>query len=84
VIIVGELINSSRKAIKAVIERQDVSSIQKIAIDQLEAGAHYIDVNAGVFVEKELTLARLGFFDYTSVDSVFEMLPDYADDKYLV
>lgn len=52
-IIVGELINASRKAIGAAIEAQDVEAIQKIARDEFEAGAHYIDVNAGVFVGKE-------------------------------
>lgn len=52
-IIVGELINASRKAVRAAIEAQDAAAIQKIAVDQLEAGANYIDVNAGIFVGKE-------------------------------
>ncbi len=52
-IIVGELINASRKAIRAAIEAQDVKAIQKVAVDELEAGANYIDVNAGIFVNKE-------------------------------
>jgi 5-methyltetrahydrofolate corrinoid/iron sulfur protein methyltransferase len=52
-IIIGELINASRKAIKAAIEAQDAAAIQKVAKDQAEAGADYIDVNAGVFVGKE-------------------------------
>lgn len=52
-IVVGELINSSRKAIAAAIEAQDTAAIQKVAQDQLAAGANYIDVNAGVFVGKE-------------------------------
>ncbi len=52
-ILVGELINSSRKRIAEAIESQDESTIQKIAAEQAEAGAHYIDVNAGTFVEKE-------------------------------
>ena len=51
--IVGELINASRKAIRMAIEKQDVDMIQQIAKDQFEAGAHYIDVNAGVFVGQE-------------------------------
>jgi 5-methyltetrahydrofolate--homocysteine methyltransferase len=51
--IVGELINASRKPIRAAIEAQDRDAIQKVAIDQYEAGANYIDVNAGVFVGKE-------------------------------
>ena len=47
------MINASRKAIKAAIESHDADTIKQIAIDQFEAGAHYIDVNAGVFVEEE-------------------------------
>jgi len=52
-IIIGELINASRKAIGAAIEAQDEAAIQKVAQDQHEAGANYIDVNAGIFVKKE-------------------------------
>ncbi len=52
-IIIGELINASRKAIRAAIEAQDTAAIQKVAQDQDQAGADYIDVNAGVFVGKE-------------------------------
>ncbi len=52
-IIIGELINASRKAIGAAIEAEDSASIQKVALDQAEAGANYIDVNAGIFVGKE-------------------------------
>ena len=52
-IIVGELINASRKSVAAAIENQDEPTIQKIAAEQFENGAHYIDVNAGVFVGKE-------------------------------
>ncbi len=52
-IIIGELINASRKAIKAAIEAQDAGAIQQVAADQANAGADYIDVNAGIFVGKE-------------------------------
>jgi cobalamin-dependent methionine synthase I len=52
-IVIGELINASRKAIKAAIEAQDAEAIQKVAKDQADAGASYIDVNAGIFVGKE-------------------------------
>jgi cobalamin-dependent methionine synthase I len=53
-IIVGELINASRKAIAEAIEKQDAMAIQKVATDQHENGADYIDVNAGVFVGQEV------------------------------
>lgn len=52
-IIVGELINTSRKSIQQAVQNQDKAFIQKIAKDQAEAGADYIDVNAGTFLEKE-------------------------------
>jgi 5-methyltetrahydrofolate--homocysteine methyltransferase len=52
-IIVGELINASRKSIATAIEKKDVVTIQKVARDQADAGADYIDVNAGVFVGRE-------------------------------
>jgi len=53
-IIVGELINASRKAVKAAIETRDEVAIRTLARDQAEAGANYIDVNAGVFVQEEV------------------------------
>lgn len=52
-LIVGELINSSRRAIKAAIDAEDAEEIKKIAKDQYKNGAHYIDVNAGTYVGKE-------------------------------
>ena len=52
-LIIGELINASRKAIAAYIENQNAEAIKKVAKDQFENGADYIDVNAGIFVGKE-------------------------------
>jgi len=52
-IIIGELINASRKQISSAIENKDADTIQKIAKDERENGADFIDVNAGVFVGKE-------------------------------
>jgi cobalamin-dependent methionine synthase I len=57
-IIVGELINASRAEIKKAIETQDITIIQDIAQKQFEAGADYIDVNAGVFVEEETSYLK--------------------------
>ena len=57
-IIIGELINASRKAIKAAIEAQDAAVIAQVAGDQAAAGADYIDVNAGIFVGKEPAYLR--------------------------
>jgi 5-methyltetrahydrofolate--homocysteine methyltransferase len=53
VLIVGELINASRQAIAKMIEDRDVDAVVRIAKDQLENGAAYLDVNAGIFMEKE-------------------------------
>jgi cobalamin-dependent methionine synthase I len=52
-LIVGELINASRKSIAGFIETKDRAAIQAVAKNQSEAGADYIDVNAGVFVDNE-------------------------------
>jgi cobalamin-dependent methionine synthase I len=52
-LVVGELINASRKAIAAAIEAQNEEEIKKVASDQVQAGADFVDVNAGVFVGKE-------------------------------
>lgn len=52
-LIVGELINASRKSIAEAIKAEDAETIANIAKEQYENGADYIDVNAGVFVGKE-------------------------------
>lgn len=52
-IIVGELINASRKSVAEAIKTQDTEAIKQLAKDQKEAGANYIDVNAGIFLDKE-------------------------------
>ena len=53
-IIVGEKINTSRKSIEEAVEKRDAAFITKVAREQAEAGAHYIDVNAGTFLDKEV------------------------------
>ena len=57
-LIVGELINASRKSVKEIIENQDAAGVAKLARDQQEHGADYIDVNAGVFVGREPELLK--------------------------
>ncbi len=51
--IVGELINASRGEVGSAIRNRDAAAIGELAKSQYENGADYIDVNAGVFVEKE-------------------------------
>jgi 5-methyltetrahydrofolate--homocysteine methyltransferase len=57
-IIVGELINASRKSIWKAIDAQDKNLLQKVARDEADVGANYIDVNAGVFVDNEAELLK--------------------------
>ncbi|SFR03900.1 methyltetrahydrofolate cobalamin methyltransferase [Desulfoscipio geothermicus] len=52
-LIVGELINSSRSQIKEAIEKRGDVFIKQLARDQFEAGANYVDVNAGTFYGRE-------------------------------
>ena len=53
-LIVAERINSSRKSIERALEADDVNLVQAEATAQAEAGADYIDVNAGTFIGDEL------------------------------
>jgi 5-methyltetrahydrofolate--homocysteine methyltransferase len=52
-LIVGEKINTSRKSIGEAVEKRDEDLIVQVAKAQAEAGAHFIDVNAGTFLEQE-------------------------------
>lgn len=52
-IIIGELINASRKSIGEAIEAQNAEVIQQVAQDQSKAGVDFIDVNAGAFPKVE-------------------------------
>ena len=53
-LIIGELINSTRKQIRKAIEEKDSVVIQDLARKQAEAGANWIDVNAGAFPTDEV------------------------------
>ena len=57
-IIVAEKINTSRKSVADAVEKRDAQSIIRLALDQAEAGADYIDVNAGTFLERETECLR--------------------------
>jgi 5-methyltetrahydrofolate corrinoid/iron sulfur protein methyltransferase len=52
-LIVGERINTSRKPIAGATETRDAAIILQEARQQVEAGAHVLDVNAGTFAERE-------------------------------
>lgn len=55
-IIVGEKINTSRKSVAEAAENRDAKFIIRTAREQAQAGANYIDVNAGTFVDRETEL----------------------------
>ena len=44
-LVIGELINATRKAVKEAVVNKDAAFLQDLARQQDEAGAHYIDVN---------------------------------------
>jgi len=52
-IIIGEKINGTRKAVGAAIREKDAEFIKKLAQDQVAAGSTYLDVNAGTAPERE-------------------------------
>ncbi|MFC2010760.1 methyltetrahydrofolate cobalamin methyltransferase [Chloroflexota bacterium] len=53
-IIIGEKINTSRKQIGQAVEERNAAFITRVAREQAEAGANYIDVNAGTFLAQEV------------------------------
>ncbi|MDR3051746.1 MAG: dihydropteroate synthase [Oscillospiraceae bacterium] len=52
-IIIGEKINTTRKPARDAVETRDAQAISALAQAQAQAGARYIDINAGTFVEDE-------------------------------
>ena len=55
-IIIGEKINSTLKAIRPAMESRDSAAVAELATKQYEAGATYIDVNAGMFYNDEVEI----------------------------
>jgi len=53
-VIVGERINSSRKGIEPALRNRNAGFITKEARDQVEAGAHVIDVNTATLMDGEI------------------------------
>ena len=53
VLIVGELINTSRKAVKEAVAERNEAFIADLARRQTDAGANYLDVNCGTMLENE-------------------------------
>ena len=57
-LIVGELINTSRKAIMESVERQNTEYIRDIAKKQVLTGADYLDVNCSNVLDNELEVLK--------------------------
>jgi 5-methyltetrahydrofolate--homocysteine methyltransferase len=53
VIIIGEKINGTRKAVAAAIQERNADFISELAKSQAQAGSSYLDVNAGTAPERE-------------------------------
>ena len=51
--IIGEKINGTRRLVAKAIAERDAVYIQNLAQKQVEAGAHWLDVNAGTHPDKE-------------------------------
>ncbi len=51
--IIGEKINGTRKRVAKAIAERDADTIQKLAVRQAEAGATWLDVNAGTHPDQE-------------------------------
>lgn len=51
--IIGEKINGTRKAVAKAIAERDAEFIQNLAKRQVDAGAHWLDINAGTLPSRE-------------------------------
>jgi 5-methyltetrahydrofolate--homocysteine methyltransferase len=58
VLIVGERLNTTRRSVAAMVQAMDGAAVRREALRQVEAGAHYVDVNAGTFRAREPELLR--------------------------
>ena len=52
-IIIGEKINGTRKQVGTAVKERDTALIEALAHEQVEAGADYLDINAGTGSERE-------------------------------
>ncbi|MFZ7133144.1 MAG: dihydropteroate synthase [Eubacteriales bacterium] len=52
-LIVGELINTSRQSVRKMVETKNKDGIVDLALTQEQTGVDYLDINCGTFMEKE-------------------------------
>lgn len=55
-LIIGEKLNSTLKSIRPVMEARDTAAVIDLAKRQTEAGACFLDVNAGMFYDNEIEI----------------------------
>lgn len=53
-ILIGELLNSTRKKVRAALETCDTAYVHDLARRQAEAGVNFIDVNTGALLDREI------------------------------
>ena len=53
-IIIGEKLNSTLKAVRPAMESRDAAAIIDLARRQVDAGSSFLDVNAGMFLDQEI------------------------------
>ena len=53
-LIIGELLNSTRKTVKEALQTKDEATIRRLAREQVEAGADILDINTATSMEKEI------------------------------
>ncbi|MCX8036203.1 MAG: dihydropteroate synthase [Candidatus Sumerlaeia bacterium] len=53
-ILIGELLNSTRKRVRAALEIRDTAFVQDLARRQADAGVQYIDLNTGALLDREV------------------------------
>ncbi len=57
-IIIGERLNSSRRTVRFALEKMDEDFLIKEALDQVKAGAQYLDLNVSALPEREIELLK--------------------------
>ena len=53
-LIIGELLNSTRREVKEALQSRDEATIRRLAREQVEAGADVLDINTATSMEREI------------------------------
>lgn len=53
-LIIGELINSTRRQVKEALQNKAEATIRRLAREQVEAGANLLDVNTATSMKREI------------------------------